>query len=245
MPHSPRIALLGFSIECNKFAPPAGAADFSARADAAGAALLAEARAAHPRISLEMPAFVAAMDRTGPWTPVPLRLAQAQPNGPVVHAFFQHLMAEWRQGLEAGKAVGGVYVCSHGAGLTTEDDDPDGALLALVREIIGPEVPVVATFDLHANVSERMVDCIDVFIGYRTNPHLDMRERGEEAALAMRELLQGVKPQHAFIRLPIVPPTVTLLTAAGPYARIISLAQRPPTSPILRAPVPAPLHYSH
>src|SRR5690242_281591 len=135
-------------------------------------------------------------------------------------------MADWRQGLESGKPVEGVYVCSHGAGLTTEDDDPDGTLLALVREIVGPEVPIVATFDLHANVSERMVDSIDVFIGYRTNPHLDMRERGEEAALALRELLQGLKPKHAFIRLPIVPPTVTLLTAAGPYAEMIAFGQR-------------------
>src|SRR5579885_2890410 len=215
MPQNPRIALLGFSIECNKFAPPATEADFSARAYAAGAELLAETRAAHPRISQEMPAFVAAMDRTGPWTPVPLRLAQAQPNGPVVHEFFQRLMAEWRRGLEAAKPLDGVYVCAHGAGLTTEDDDPDGALLALVREIVGPAVPVVATFDLHANVSERMVDSIDVFIGYRTNPQL-----------AMRELLEGMKPRHAFIRLPIVPPTVTLLTAAGPYAEMIELGQR-------------------
>ena len=237
MPQTSRIALLGFSIECNKFAPTATAADFAARADAAGAGLLAEARAAHPRISPEMPAFVAAMDRTGLWTPVPLRLAQAQPNGPVVHGFFQHLMAEWRQGLEAAKPLDGVYVCSHGAGLTTEDDDPDGALLAMVRESVGPEVPIVATFDLHANVSERMVESIDVFIGYRTNPHLDMAERGEEAALAMRELLAGLKPKHAFIRLPIVAPTVTLLTAAGPYAELIALGQRRRTPEILNVSV--------
>jgi microcystin degradation protein MlrC len=237
MPQNPRIALLGFSIECNKFAPPAVEADFSARAYAAGAELLAETRAAHPRISQEMPAFVAAMDRAGPWTPVPLRLAQAQPNGPVVHDFFERLMAEWRRGLEAAKPLDGVYVCSHGAGLTTEDDDCDGALLALVREVVGPDVPIVATFDLHANVSTRMVDSIDVFIGYRTNPHLDMRERGEEAAQAMRELLGGLKPKHAFIRLPIVPPTVTLLTAAGPYAEMIALGQRRRTPEILNVSV--------
>src|SRR5215469_3800793 len=226
MPQSPRIALLGFSTECNRFAPPATESDFSARAYAAGEALLAETRATHPRISQEMPAFVAAMDRTGPWTPVPLRLAQAQPNGPVVHEFFERLMAEWREGLLAAMPLDGVYVCSHGAGLTTEDDDPDGALLALVREIVGPDVPVAATLDLHANVSARMVDSVDVFIGYRTNPHLDMRERGAEAASAIREMLGGVKPQRALIRLPIVPPTVTLLTAAGPYAEMIALGQR-------------------
>ena len=237
MPQNPRIALLGFSIECNKFAPPAVEADFSARAYAAGDELLAETRAAHPRISQEMPAFVAAMDRTGAWTPVPLRLAQAQPNGPVMHEFFERLMVEWRRGLEAAKPLDGVYVCAHGAGLTTEDDDPDGALLAMVREIVGPTVPIVATFDLHANVSKRMVDSIDVFIGYRTNPHLDMRERGEEAALAMRELLRGLKPGHAFIRLPIVPPTVTLLTAAGPYAEMIALGQHRMTPEILNVSV--------
>jgi microcystin degradation protein MlrC len=234
---SPRIALLGFSIECNKFAPPAVEADFSARAYAAGAELLAEARAATPRFTPELPGFVATMDRSGPWTPLPIRLAQAQPNGPVVHAFFQKLMREWRAGLEAAMPLDGVYVCSHGAGLTTEDDDPDGALLAMAREVVGPDVPIVATFDLHGNISERMVDNIDLFIGYRTNPHMDMRERGEEAALAMRELLGGLKPKHARIRLPIVPPTVTMLTSGGPYADMINYGQQKKTPDILNVTV--------
>ena len=87
-------------------------------------------------------------------------------------------------------------------------------------------MPIAATLDLHANVSERMVRSIDAFIGYRTNPHLDMRERGAEAAAAIRDMLAGLRPQAAFIRLPIVPPTVTLLTAAGPYAEMIDLGQR-------------------
>ena len=122
--------------------------------------------------------------------------------------------------------VDAVYICSHGAALTTEEDDPDGVLFAKVREIVGPDVPIAATLDLHANVSERMVRSLDAFIGYRTNPHLDMRERGAEAAAAIREMLAGLRPQAAFIRLPIVPPTVTLLTAAGPYAEMIDLGQR-------------------
>jgi microcystin degradation protein MlrC len=71
-----------------------------------------------------------------------------------------------------------------------------------------------------------MVDLIDAFIGYRTNPHLDMRERGEEAAAAMRELLAGTRTARVRLRLPIVPPTVTMLTAAGPYAEMIELGQR-------------------
>ena len=110
--------------------------------------------------------------------------------------------------------------------MTTEEDDPEGVLFELVRRIVGPEVPVVATFDLHANVSDRMVETIDAFVGYRTNPHLDMRERGAEAAAILRDLLAGMETELVRVRLPIVPPTVTLLTASGPYAEMIALGQR-------------------
>ena len=140
--------------------------------------------------------------------------------------FFLELLDTITRRLRAALPVDAVYICSHGAGLTTEEDDPDGVLFERVREIVGPDVPIAATLDLHANVSDRMVRSIDVFIGYRTNPHLDMRERGAEAAAAIREMLGGVKPQRALVRLPIVPPTVTMLTATGPYAEMIDFGQR-------------------
>src|SRR5271167_4794256 len=225
-PSSPRVAILGFSIECNKFAPVATKAHFTARTYLEGDAIVAEARAPPPRMLPETPGFVAAMDSFGPWTPVGIALAMTEPNGPVEHAFFVELLGTIERRLGAALPVDAVYICAHGAGLTTEEDDPDGALFEKVREIVGPDVPIAATLDLHANVSERMVGSVDAFIGYRTNPHLDMRERGAEAAAAIREMLGGVKPQRAFVRLPIVPPTVTLLTAAGPYAEMIDLGQR-------------------
>src|SRR5271169_3071912 len=223
---SPRVALLGFSIECNRFAPVATKAHFLARTYLEGDAIVADARAATPRMLPETPGFVAAMDASGAWTPVGVALAMTEPNGPVEHAFFVELLGTIERRLGAALPVDAVYICSHGAALTTEEDDPDGVLFAKVREIVGPSVPIAATLDLHANVSLRMVRSIDAFIGYRTNPHLDMRERGAEAAAAIREMLAGTRPQAAFIRLPIVPPTVTMLTAAGPYAEMIDLGQR-------------------
>src|SRR5271163_1118332 len=225
-PSSPRVAILGFSIECNKFAPVATKAHFQARTYLEDDAIVAEARAPAPVMLPETPGFVAAMDASGAWTPVGVALAMTEPNGPVEHAFFVELLDTIERRLRAALPVDAVYICSHGAALTTEEDDPDGILFERVRGIVGPDVPIAATLDLHANVSERMVGSIDVFIGYRTNPHLDMRERGAEAAAAIREMLGGVRPQSAFIRLPIVPPTVTLLTAAGPYAEMIDLGQR-------------------
>ena len=222
----PRVALLGFSIECNKFAPRATKAHFLARAYLEGDSILEDARSATPVMLPETPGFVAAIDSSGPWTPVGIALAMTEPNGPVEHAFFVELLDTIGRRLKAALPIDAVYICSHGAALTTEEDDPDGALFEMVRAIVGPAVPIAATLDLHANVSERMVNSIDAFIGYRTNPQLDMRERGAEAAVAIRQMLSGVKPERAFIRLPIVPPTVTMLTSAGPYAEMIDLGQR-------------------
>src|SRR5712672_881991 len=225
-PVNPRVAVLGFSIECNKFAPPATKAHFLARTYLEGEAILEETRRPTPTMLPEMPGFVAAMDAAGPWVPVGIALAMSEPNGPVEHAFFEELVDTIDRRLRAALPVDGVYFCAHGAAITTEEDDPEGVLFERIRATVGPGVPVVATFDLHANVSDRMVDTIDAFIGYRTNPHLDMRERGIEAAAALRELLGGAKTERVRLRLPIVPPTVTLLTAAGPYAEMIQLGQR-------------------
>jgi microcystin degradation protein MlrC len=224
-PMNPRIAVLGFSIECNKFAPPATREHFLARTYLEGDDIIAEARALTPTMLPETPGFVAAMDAAGPWQPVGIALAMSEPNGPVEHAFFAELLATMARRLKAALPLDGVYICAHGAAVTTAEDDPEGLLFATVRDIVGPDVAVVATFDLHANVSDRMVERIDAFIGYRTNPHLDMRERGAEAAAALRELLAGTKTMRVRLRLPIVPPTVTLLTAAGPYAEMIRLGQ--------------------
>jgi microcystin degradation protein MlrC len=221
---SPRVAILGLSIECNRFAPVTKKEAFNCYLE--GQALIEEARKPAPAMLPETPSFVASMDRTGPWTPVPLVMAMTEPGGPIDHPFFEEVAAKVRAGLKAALPLDGVYFCAHGAAITTEDEDPEGTLFDIIREIVGPKVPMVASFDLHGNVSRRMVDAPDVFIGYRTNPHLDMGERGEESALALRKLLAGTRTAKAFIKLPIIPPTVTMLTAGGPYADMIDLGQQ-------------------
>jgi microcystin degradation protein MlrC len=226
----PRIALLGFSIECNRFAPVATEQDFAARTLMRGEAMLADARSAAPHMLGELPGFIADMDAEGEWEPVPILLAMAEPNGPVDQAFFDCLMAEWESGLRHAGRLDGVYCVMHGAGLTTADHDPEGTLLSLVRRIVGPETPVVASYDLHANVSEANVALVNAYVGYRTNPHLDMRERGAESAQLLRLIVSGTPTYLARIRLPIVPPTVTMLTGKGaherPYGELIDLGQR-------------------
>jgi microcystin degradation protein MlrC len=226
----PRVALLGFSIECNRFAPIAFEADFRARTLLGGEIMLTNARSPAPMMLGEMPGFVADMDQAGPWQPKPGLLAMAEPNGPVSQEFFDRMMVQWERDLRAAGELDGVYCVLHGAGLTINDHDPEGTLLAMVRLVVGDKVPVVATYDLHANVSPANVDLVNAYIGYRTNPHLDMRECGAEAARTLRHLMSGTRTYLSRVRLPIVPPTVTMLTGqdahARPYGELIDLGQR-------------------
>src|SRR5206468_4909843 len=118
--------------------------------------------------------------------------------------------------------VEGVFLALHGAAIGTEEEDPDGVLLERVRSLVGPGVPILATLDLHANVSRKMVENASVLVAYRTNPHVDMAERGAECARLMREMLSGVKSTAAFVKLPFIPPSVAQNTKSGPYADIIA-----------------------
>ena len=225
----PRIAILGFAIECNRFSPVTTAEDFTGRVDIRGDEILRQAREGPCTTTPDLPGFVAEMDRGDPWTALPLRIAIAQPGGPVEQPFFDAFLAEIDAGLRAAGAgaggLDGVFVVSHGAALATGSEDPDGDLFELIRRCVGPGVPVVGVFDLHANVSQRMTDNLDVFVGYLENPHTDIRERGVEAAQHLRELLAGTKTAVAMVKLPLVPPSITLLTAEGPYADMIRAGQ--------------------
>ena len=223
---TPRIALAGMSLESNAFAPIATEADFRARYYFEGETILSEARRAHSVVSSEMAAFVETLDATGPWEAVPTVVTDCPPWGPVEHAFFASTVEAIAARLQAAAPLDAVYVANHGAMVSTETPDPDGAMLARIRAAVGPDTAMVVTLDLHANISERMVDSADAIIGYQTNPHVDMRERGEEAAHTIRAMLAGIRPRGTLVRLPLAPPSVTLLTASGPYGELIDYGQR-------------------
>ena len=167
------------------------------------------------------------MDVTGPWEPVPLVLTASHPWGPVDQTFFDQLVADIINRLEASGDIDAIYVANHGAMVATVSPDPDGDMLSRLRAAVGTDIPIIATLDLHANISEAMVESASVLVAYQTNPHVDMLERGEEAAHILRAILGGnASPQTAFIRMPLVPSSVTLLTHTGPYADLIDYGQR-------------------
>lgn len=221
----PRVALTGMILESNRYAKPATRADFESLTWMRGDALIAEARSDAPSLAKEFAAFVRAMDATGPWTPVPILLAACHPHGPVEEEVFEAYVQEVLAGLD--QPLDAVYLCHHGAMVATHLDDPDGEIAARIRAKVGPEIPVVQTLDLHGNLSDLMCGSVDLVCGYRTNPHVDMIERGEEAAFSLRRILAGLAhPKVAHVKLPLAPASISLLTAAGPYGELIDFGQK-------------------
>ncbi len=240
-----RIAILGMHLESNAFAPVCTEAAFRELCYLAGDEILADLESGNPAQPAEIGGFVSEMNRLGvPWEPVPILVTAAEPNGPCDQEFFAATIEEMRRRLNDAGPLDGVFFSAHGAMTATVSDDPDGELFEMVRSVVGPDVPLIATLDLHANISDRMVDETDGLISYITNPHVDQKERAQEAARFMAEMFGGMTPVTAFIRLPIVAPTVTLLTAQGPYADLINYGQEAVSEKIVNVSVVAGFAFS-
>ena len=119
------------------------------------------------------------------------------------HAYLRGAMLER---LRAAGPVDGVFLSCHGSMVATDSDDPEGDLAAAVRAIVGPEVPIAMTLDLHANVTDAMVDQLDLIVGYEHYPHDDSRTTGQRATRLLLRAARGeVRPTMARVRLPIDP----------------------------------------
>ena len=221
----PRVAVLGFHLESNAFAPVSEERHFRSLCYASGEEITREARKPVTALPKEIPAFYRELDALGPWTPVPVIVTAAEPGGPVDARFFRATLSHMREGLGNAGKIDAVYLSNHGGMTATDGSDPDGELYAMVRSAVGPSTPVVATVDLHANISERMVANVDALVSYRTNPHLDQAERAVDAARLLQRFLNGKKSARAFVRLPLTPASITLLTREGPYADAIAYGQ--------------------
>ncbi|MCC1491865.1 M81 family metallopeptidase [Cognatishimia sp. F0-27] len=222
-----RVAVLGFHLESNRFAPPTRRADFDLRTWLEGDAILADAQCDAPRQGAEIPAFLEEIARHIDAEILPVLVAAAEPGGPLEEDVLAHVLNTIRHRLTDQHPVDAVYIASHGAMVGVETLDPDGALLEVVREAVGPDVPIVATLDLHANLSDRMAAAADCLIGYRTNPHVDQADVAREAAVILARMVTGCRVHMASVRLPLTPTSVTLLTdGPGAYAeRIRDAAQ--------------------
>ncbi|MGE3805725.1 MAG: M81 family metallopeptidase [Gemmataceae bacterium] len=151
---------------------------------------------------------------------VPLLWTFAYPGGLVARADYEALKAEFIERLHKARDRGpveGVLLDLHGAMVIEEIDDGDGDFIGAVRQVVGKDCPIVATFDLHGNHTQRRLDAASAVIGFDTYPHVDMAERGREAAdLIVRIVRQEIRPVSAMRALPLFWSAARQVTAHPP-----------------------------
>ncbi len=225
-----RIFVAGFQHETNTFAPtkadwPAFESGSAFPAFSGGEAMLEQLAGT----SLPMGGFIRAARARG-WTLVPSAWAGASPSAHVTRDAFERiadqLVADARRG---GFDV--VYLDLHGAAVAEHVDDAEGELLQRLRAVVGPTMPLVASLDLHANVTRRMLQHASAMSAYRTYPHIDGADTGARCAELLAGLWDHGRPWATHqVRLPFLLPLNAQCTmmdpARGVYERMAELDER-------------------
>jgi microcystin degradation protein MlrC len=154
----------------------------------------------------ELTGFVQAARVAGNVETVPLSSSLAVPNGPLTLACFEWVLGELLDSLKDAGPLDGVYLALHGSmevdGL---DEAPEAVILRRVREVVGPQVRIAASFDLHGNLTEGIVSALDILVSYHTNPHWDLAPTGFRAGNRLIRALRGqVSPVSAWRKLPVI-----------------------------------------
>ena len=158
---------------------------------------------------------------------IPTIGAGATPSGPLANKDYKNIVNTILKAATDSKPVDGVLLALHGAMIAEDVPDAEGTLLKKIHEAIGPRVPIIITLDLHGLISKLIVDNCDAIFGYDTNPHIDMYERGVEAAETIIKTIKGdIAPVVAFKKLPMLPPTINQRTTEGPMVKLREKARR-------------------
>lgn len=222
------IFVAGFHHETNTFAPsPADWPAFECGAGYPAYARGAEMLSRMEGSSLAIGGFAEVARHLG-WTLLPSVWAGAMPSNRVTTAAFERICAEIVADLQEDE-FDAIYLDLHGAAVAEGCDDAEGELLRRIRAVVGPAMPIIASLDLHANVTERMLRLSSAMTAFRTYPHVDMRQTGARAAHMLADRLaprQGAEWHQHHERVPFLLPLNAQCTLMEPAHSIIKLLER-------------------
>ncbi len=214
-----RIAIAGFQHETNTFAPTRATLDLFIKGE--GWPPLTEGKdivEVFSPMNIPIGGFMNAAKPKG-WELHPIVWAAAAPSSYVSTEAFEYVAGKITAGIAALKGrIDAVYLDLHGAMVTEAHEDGEGELLRRVRAIVGPDMPIGVSLDLHANVTPEMVQHSDVLIAYRTYPHLDMAVTGARVLRHLEKLLTGERKRQAkaFRQIPFLIPLTAQCTFIEP-----------------------------
>jgi microcystin degradation protein MlrC len=215
----PRIAVGGLMHESNTFATaPTDLAAFEAGGLETGPGIFERWGQAHHEVG----GFFEGA-RQFDFEPVPTLMGWATPAGPLTAGAYAELTGRLLAAIAEAGLVDAVLLALHGAMVAEGQCDADGALLERVRDLIGPDRPLIVTLDYHANVSPLMAAASDALVAYRTYPHVDQRARGIRAAeLAVQAAAGKVRPTQALCKPPLLINILAQETDRAPLAGLMA-----------------------
>ncbi|HLA94603.1 MAG TPA: M81 family metallopeptidase [Pyrinomonadaceae bacterium] len=172
----------------------------------------------------EMAGFIQGAEKCG-FEMVPTLWAWGLSTAPVEASALEYFIGIVQEAFENGGEIDGILFALHGAMVAEQALDGDGYVLSRFREFAGRDMPIVITLDLHANISDEMVEKADAIVGYDTYPHIDQVERGLEAAEILVRTIRGeIMPVMAISKPQMIVVPNVQLTDREPMKQLISLA---------------------
>jgi len=156
---------------------------------------------------------------------VPGMAADSVSGGRIPTADLERLISELVDSARNAAPVDAAYFCLHGAMAGESEPDPEGAALARLREVLG-DIPIVVSLDLHAILTERMMEAADILVPYHTYPHVDQYSTGQRAARNLLAMLDGARPTMVRVPIPMIVRGDELITATGKFGEAIALCQQ-------------------
>ncbi|MEO7369395.1 MAG: M81 family metallopeptidase [Ilumatobacteraceae bacterium] len=217
-----RVAALGFHHESNTFAPVAASLEqFLIAGPVEGAELIAQYAGSQATLA----GFIEAAAADPGVDLVPLVHFDLSPMGTITAEAFETLVGRMLQQLDERGPWDAVLLALHGAAVSQGHRDADGEILERVRRLVGDTVPIGVTFDMHANVSQRMIDVPTIVNTYMTNPHLDARARARQLADLLFRVVRGeIRPVMAVETPPLVVNILRQGTSDSPMRELVALA---------------------
>ncbi|MEX2424405.1 MAG: M81 family metallopeptidase [Acidimicrobiia bacterium] len=162
---------------------------------------------------------------------VPTLTAHAGAGGPVEDDTYSALadrLLELAAAEVAKEPVDAVYLHLHGAMATAGRDDPEGELIEQIRAIVGPDIPIAISLDLHAHFTDRMAKETDLVVGFRTCPHTDVIETGARLMEALADMVDGTRGPRATTvqrKIPLIASAEAHDTTFGPLTAMQARAR--------------------
>ncbi len=186
-----RIAVGGIHIECSTYNPVLNQeADF---------------RVVRGEDLLAAPYFAFLKDYEAEF--LPTIHARAIAGGPVARHTYEAFKAEFLERLKPLLPLHGLYLAMHGAMYVEGMEDAEGDWISAARALVGDDCTVSASYDLHGNVTQRIIDALDMYSTYRTAPHIDVEETMRRSvSMLVKSLKTGEKPTLLWAPIPVVLP---------------------------------------